>query len=472
MHIFFYILFLSLYHSAIRLVAQWNPKAKRWVEGRKGLFKRLENALSQNKAPIIWLHCSSLGEFEQGRPVLEKIRKSYPSHKILLSFFSPSGYEVKKDYPGADYIFYLPADSKKNAKRFIQIVNPQLVLWVKYDYWYFYLAELKQKSIPVLLISGAFRKDQPFFKWYGRLHRYMLECFLHLFVQTEESAQLLHQAGLGNNITVSGDTRFDRVLEIAADFEPMNEIEKFCGSDPVIVAGSTWAEDEEELDHYANTHPYIKFIIAPHDVTKERLKEAEELFVNCIRYSRLMLNPTFAKSRESGIAFGKPSATEGVGSLPTGQAGSEEEGNNPTSGIQHPVTSVQQLASSIQHPNVLLIDNIGMLSRLYKYATIAYIGGGFGNDGVHNVLEAAVYGKPIIFGPEYEKYVEAIDLVEKGAAYSIDSAVEIEKLMNDLLADSDWLTESSEAARNYVYNKKGATEKIMRYIQENRLLIS
>jgi len=455
-HIFFYILFLSLYHTAIKLAAQWNPKAKRWVEGRKGLFKRLENALSQNKAPIIWLHCSSLGEFEQGRPVLEKIRKSHPAHKILLSFFSPSGYEVKKDYPGADYIFYLPADSKKNAKRFIQIVNPQLVLWVKYDYWYFYLAELKQKSIPALLISGAFRKDQPFFKWYGRLHRYMLECFLHLFVQTEESAQLLQQVGLGNNITVSGDTRFDRVLEIAAGFEPMREIEKFCGTDPVIVAGSTWAEDEEELDHYANTHPHIKFIVAPHDVTKERLKEAEELFVNCVRYSKLILDTGYSMSPESG-----------VGSLPTGQAGSE-------SGSKHHASTIQQLASSIQqpNPNVLLIDNIGMLSRLYKYATITYVGGGFGNDGVHNVLEAAVYGKPIIFGPEYEKYSEAIDLIEKGAAYSIDSAVEIEKLMNDLLADTDWLNESSEAARNYVYSRKGATEKIICYIQENRLLIS
>jgi len=463
-HIFFYILFLSLYHAAIRLAAQWNPKAKRWVGGRKELFKKLENALSQNKSPIVWIHCPSLGEFEQGRPVLEKIRKSYPSHKILLSFFSPSGYEVKKDYPGADYIFYLPADSKKNARRFIQLVNPQLVLWVKYDYWYFYLAELKQKSIPVLLISGAFRKDQPFFKWYGRLHRYMLECFRHLFVQTEESAQLLKQVGLGNNITVSGDTRFDRVLEIAADFEPMSDIEKFCGADSVIVAGSTWPEDEEELDHYANTHPHIKFIVAPHDVTKERLKEAEELFVNCIRYSRLILNPEYSKSRESGlppVALAK----EGVGSLPTVQAGSESGSIIQTSSVRH-------LASSIQHPNVLLIDNIGMLSRLYKYATIAYIGGGFGNDGVHNVLEAAVYGKPIIFGPEYEKYIEAIDLVEKGAAYSIDSAVEIEKLMNDLLADNDWLKESSEAARNYVYSKKGATEKIMHYIQENRLLIS
>jgi 3-deoxy-D-manno-octulosonic-acid transferase len=426
------------------LVAQWNPKAKRWVEGRKGLFKRLENAFSQNKAPIIWLHCSSLGEFEQGRPVLEKIRKSYPSHKILLSFFSPSGYEVKKDYPGADYIFYLPADSKKNAKRFIQIVNPQLVLWVKYDYWYFYLAELKQKSIPALLISGAFRKDQPFFKWYGRLHRYMLECFLHLFVQTEESAQLLQQTGLGNNITVSGDTRFDRVLEIATNFEPMREIEKFCGNDPVIVAGSTWAEDEEELDHFANTHPHIKFIVAPHDVTEERLKEAEELFVNCTRYSKLILDTGSWKAPQ------------------------------PISSMEHQASSIQQLSSSIQqqNSNVLLIDNIGMLSRLYKYATITYVGGGFGNDGVHNVLEAAVYGKPIIFGPEYEKYIEAIDLVEKGAAYSIDSAVEIEKLMNDLLSDTDWLKESSEAARNYVYSKKGATDKIMHYIQENRLLIS
>jgi 3-deoxy-D-manno-octulosonic-acid transferase len=189
-HLFFYLLFLFVYHSAIRIAARWNPKAKLWVRGRQNVFEKLEKSLAGNQAPVIWLHSSSLGEFEQGRPVLEKIRANYPGYRILLSFFSPSGYEAKKNYGGADIVIYLPPDSKKNARRFIEMVNPQLVLWVKYDYWYFYLAELKQKKIPLLLVSGAFRKNQPFFKWYGRLHRYMLECFQHLFVQTENSARM------------------------------------------------------------------------------------------------------------------------------------------------------------------------------------------------------------------------------------------------------------------------------------------
>jgi 3-deoxy-D-manno-octulosonic-acid transferase len=416
-HIFFYTLFLSVYHFAIRIAARWNPKARAWVNGRTGIFDRLGAALGENKSPLIWLHCSSLGEFEQGRPVLESLRRQYSHYKVLLTFFSPSGYEAKKDYNGADFIFYLPADSRKNARRFITLVQPQLVLWVKYDYWYYYLAELKQKNIPLLLISGAFRASQPFFKWYGRLHRYMLESFRHLFVQTEASAQLLRKIGFGNSVSVAGDTRFDRVLEIANNFQPINAIEKFCETHPVIVAGSTWAEDEEEIDHYANTHPHIRFIVAPHDVTEDRLKEAEELFRKSIRYSAYT-------------------------------------------------------ASSNTDANVLLIDNIGMLSRLYKYATITYVGGGFGKDGVHNVLEAAVYGKPVIFGPEYEKYIEAVELVERGGAYSIESAVEVEKLMNDLLSDVKWLQESGDAARNYVRMKEGATQRIISYIQENRLLTS
>lgn len=427
MHLFFYLLFLFVYHSAIRIAARWNPKAKLWVRGRQNVFEKLEKSLAGNQAPVIWLHSSSLGEFEQGRPVLEKIRANYPGYRILLSFFSPSGYEAKKNYEGADIVIYLPPDSKKNARRFIEMVNPQLVLWVKYDYWYFYLAELKQRKIPLLLVSGAFRKNQPFFKWYGRLHRYMLECFQHLFVQTENSYELLKTIGISRNVTVVGDTRFDRVLEIAENFEPVAGIDSFCDSSPVIVAGSTWLEDEEEIDHYANTNTHIKFIVAPHDISETRLKEAEVLFRNCIRYSRLI-----------------------------------EETNRNNDGDDNKKKGVSA--------NVLLIDNIGMLSRLYKYGTITYVGGGFGNDGVHNVLEAAVYGKPVVFGPEFEKYVEAVELVDEGGAFSIESAVELEKLLNDLMTNAQWLQESSEASRNYVLGKKGATEKILRYIQEKRLL--
>ncbi len=291
MSIILYHIFLWFYRTGIRLIAPWNPKARRWLEGRKGIFEKIALELAQEPAseerPLIWMHCASLGEFEQGRPVLENLRQKAPGARILITFFSPSGYETRKNYAGADHIFYLPLDSRRNARRFIGLVKPQLVLWVKYDYWYYYLQELKKRRIPILLLSGVFRPDQPFFKWYGRLHRYMLESFTHLFVQTEASKKLLGRLGLSENVSVSGDTRFDSVIGIAAAQEPLPLIEAFCGNQAVIVAGSTWEEDEEELDHYANTHPEIRFIIAPHEIEEERLKEVEGLFRYRIRYSEM-----------------------------------------------------------------------------------------------------------------------------------------------------------------------------------------
>jgi 3-deoxy-D-manno-octulosonic-acid transferase len=389
------------------------------------------------KYPVIWMHCSSLGEFEQGRPVLEGLRRRSPGCRIVLSFFSPSGYETKKDYEGADHIFYLPLDSRQHARQFIDLVKPTLVLWVKYDYWYYFLVELKKRNIPVLLISGIFRVDQPFFKWYGRLHRYMLECFTYLFVQTDASKKLLGTLGLSGNVGVSGDTRFDRVIEIAEGGEPLPLIRAFCGDHTVIVAGSTWEEDEEEIDHYANTHPEIRFLIAPHEIDEDRLREVEQLFRHAIRYSVW---------KEAAAGAGKMS-TQGrknIG-LPAGGSGWPE-------------------------PNVLIIDNIGMLSRLYQFATITYIGGGFGDDGVHNVLEAAVYGKPVVYGPVIEKYIEAVELTESGGGIVIDSALEVEKVFNRLLSNPEECRETGEASRNYVYSQKGATERIIGYIQEKRLL--
>jgi 3-deoxy-D-manno-octulosonic-acid transferase len=376
------------------------------------------------KYPVIWMHCSSLGEFEQGRPVVEALRRQSPRARIVLTFFSPSGYTAKKDYEGADYIYYLPLDSQANARRFIDLVKPTLVLWVKYDYWYYFLVELKKRNIPVLLISGIFRADQPFFKWYGRLHRYMLDCFTHLFVQTEASRALLERRRLGERVSVSGDTRFDRVIEIAAEGAPLPLIETFCGGRVVVVAGSTWEEDEEELDHYANTHPEIRFIVAPHEITEDRLVEAERLFRHCVRYS---------------VWVG------GDGGVRTTRMGWPA-------------------------PNVLLIDNIGMLSRLYRYATITYVGGGFGDDGVHNVLEAAVYGKPVVFGPVIEKYIEAVELTESGGGIVIDSALEAEKVFDRLLHDPRECREIGEASYQYVDSKKGATEKIVRYITMQKML--
>lgn len=424
MHLFFYNIFLLVYNAALRIAAIWNPKARLWLAGRKGgvpgsgfRVLGLENAKHETrntKPDVVWMHCASLGEFEQGRPLLEEIKKQYPHAKILLTFFSPSGYEVRKDYSGADQVMYLPMDSKKAAREFLDVAQPSLVLWVKYEYWYYFLTELKKRNIPTLLVSGIFRKDQPFFKWYGRLHRYMLESFTHFFVQTSGSQELLRQISFVNNVTVSGDTRFDRVISIAENFSPVKTVEDFCGNHPVIVAGSTWIDDEEELDHYANTHPEIRFIIAPHEVHEEHIKQIEKLFKRSVRFSAL-------KNTDA---------------------------------------------------NVLIIDNVGMLSKLYRYATITYVGGGFGEDGVHNVLEAAVYGKPVVFGPEYDKYIEAVELEETGGAFSIENALQLEERMNTLLQDEAQYKLACEAARNYVYAKKGATAAILLYVQEKRLLTS
>ncbi|HEY4207327.1 MAG TPA: glycosyltransferase N-terminal domain-containing protein [Puia sp.] len=423
--IIFYHVFLWFYRLGIGLITPWNKKAKSWLEGRKDLFPRMQAELNSKentniKFPTIWMHCSSLGEFEQGRPVIERLRIQSPYCRIIISFFSPSGYEARKDYKGADHIFYLPLDSRKNARTFIDLIKPDLVIWIKYDYWYYFLVELKKREIPTLLVSGVFRPGQPFFKWWGRLHRYMLECFTWLFVQTETSRQLLEGLGFSANVSIGGDTRFDRVIEIAGNQEALPAIEAFCQGRTVIVAGSTWEEDEEELDHYANSHPDIRFIIAPHEIDEPRLKEVEHLFRNKIRYSEW---------------------TKGT-PLPSGR----------------------------QTPNVLIIDNIGMLSRLYQYATITYVGGGFGDDGVHNVLEAAVFGKPVIFGPVIEKYIEAVELVDCGGGIVIDSALEAESVFRRLLNDEEEYGHICQASRDYVYSKRGATAQIVDYIDRQGLL--
>src|ERR1019366_8722842 len=240
-----------------------------------------------NTHKTIWVHCSSLGEFEQGRPLIELIKKQYPAFKILLTFFSPSGYEIRKDYKNADWIYYLPMDSPNNAKRLLDIVRPHLILFVKYEFWYYYLNEIKKRQIPLLLVSGIFRQNQPFFAWYGNFHRNMLRNFTHIFVQNETSVTLLTNIGFKQNISISGDTRFDRVIEIADAFDNMPLIENFVAQNQVIVAGSTWTEDDEELDHYANTHPEIKFIIAPHDIDEDRIKECLLLYKNSILFSQL-----------------------------------------------------------------------------------------------------------------------------------------------------------------------------------------
>jgi 3-deoxy-D-manno-octulosonic-acid transferase len=408
---------LQLYPAGIRFASLWNNKAKLWISGRKK-FPIINS--TDNKKQTIWMHCASLGEFEQGRPLIENIRHEYPECNIVITFFSPSGYEIQKHFKGADYIFYLPADSPSHAKRFIELINPQLVLWIKYEYWYYYLQELKRKNIPVLLISGAFRKDQPFFKWYGKLWKKMISCFTYYFVQTEISKYLLESLNI-KNVSISGDTRFDRVIAISENFEELPLIKEFCGNSKVIVAGSTWEDDEAELTHYVKINPDIKFIIAPHEVDKENLRDVKKAFAGSILYSEW-------------------------------------------------ITDNRQPTTDNRPLNCLIIDNIGMLSKLYRYADITYVGGGFGDDGLHNILEAAVYGKPVIFGPELDRNEEAEELIDCGGGITISNALELEKTLTHLFNNKDELEKSSAASRNYVYSKAGATKIIMDCIQENRLL--
>lgn len=413
---FAYILFIRLYPLAAKISGIFNKKARLWVAGRQNIFTTIQTALQNDKHKKIWVHCSSLGEFEQGLPLIEELKKKYPFCAVVLTFFSPSGYENEQHNKIAEHVFYMPMDGPENAKKFYDIVQPVLVVFVKYEFWYYYLSEAKRRDIPLLLVSGIFRKSQPFFAWYGDFHRQMLQCFTHLFVQTEGTLRLLNSIDV-INASVSGDTRFDRVLEIAEDFKSVPGIDTFIVGKKVIVAGSTWLEDDEALDHYANTYKEYCFIIAPHDIGEGRLKECESLYKNCIRYSAL-----------------------------------------------------QTLRGLTQQPTILLIDNIGMLKYLYKYADICYVGGGFGGDGVHNVLEAAIYNKPVVFGPEYEKYIEAVELIDKEGAFSVENALELEEMLNELFEDTDLYAYCASAAGNYVRSKTGATAGVMEYIQENRLL--
>ena len=437
MGLIFYTLFLRLYSIGIRIASLWNDKASLWIKGRKNIFETIRKRLHNAQPPThisqtIWMHCASLGEFEQGRPLIEKVREDYPSHKIVITFFSPSGYEIQKNYKGADYVFYLPQDSSSNAKKFIELIDPTLVLWVKYEFWYYYLQELKKKNIPTLLIAGAFRESQPFFKWYGKFWRQMLTCFTYYFVQNESSKTLLEDINI-KNVSVSGDTRFDRVITIAESFDDIPCLKEFCGDNKVIVAGSTWEDDEAELIHYAKINPGMKFIIAPHEIDKENLSDVKKEFTGSIFYSEYVLK---VKRETLDVS-------------------------NETS---------SHISSLTFTGNCLIIDNIGMLSRLYKYADIAYVGGGFGYEGLHNILEAAVYGKPVLFGPGIDKNFEAQELIECGGGIIIKNALDLEKVLTHLYTNEDELQRRGVAAKNYVYSNAGATKKIMEYIQEKRLL--
>lgn len=431
-----YSIFIRLYFFAIQLASLWNSKAKEWIKGRKNLFEELKQKIKSTDK-IIWIHCASAGEFEQGKPVIEKLKQSYPHHKILVSIFSPSGYGSAKKYPYADIVTYLPLDTRMNAKRFIVITKPELVIFVKYEYWYHHLSEIAFHHIPLIMVSAIFRKDQLFFKWYGKFYRQMLFLFRHIFVQDESSLVLLKENNL-EHCSISGDTRFDRVKKIANQFSEIPFIKEFIGESKVIVAGSTWPDDEKILTEYVKTNK-VKIIVAPHEIKQDHLLQIQKNFPDCIRYSEL-----------------KNVLSENVTDQMFWNAINEQ---------QHAA-----IEKNLAKAKTLIIDNVGMLSRLYHYATITYVGGGFKKSGIHNTIEAAVYGKPVFFGPNYEKFKEARDLIQAGVAFTISSFQELKIKMDHLLNDPEQLLKAGEASKTYVENNVGATNTILQFIQENRLL--
>lgn len=400
---------IRLYSFLLHIAAIFNPKAKLFVNGRKNIWSQIANKINPNDKPI-WFHFASLGEFEQGRPVLEALKNRNPEQKIIVTFFSPSGYEIRKNYALAD-VFYLPLDIRKNAARFIELVNPQQAIFTKYEFWFHYFNELHKQQIPLYLISGIFRPNQTFFKWYGGFYTNMLNYISHFFVQNEESVSLLKSIGI-NNISLSGDTRFDRVYENAHHPKALPLIEQFCGDDNVFIAGSTWLPDERLLVALIEKNPDWKFIIAPHEIGGAHIQEIERLFPKAIKFS--VVSP-----------------------------------------------QLNQTLPQISNLNyqILIIDNIGMLSSLYQYGKLAYIGGGFGV-GIHNTLEAAAFGLPVIFGPKYDKFQEAKHLIAIGAAKSISSENELIVAFENFKENE----KSSAAAKKYVEQKKGATEMIIKKI--------
>lgn len=373
------------------------------LKGEKECFDRLQNLNSGDK--VAWFHCASLGEFEQGRPLIEEVKKQFPEYKILLSFYSPSGYESKKDYALADYVVYLPNDTKSNAKKFVKKVNPDLIFFIKYEFWYNYISALKGRRL--FQVSLILRQNQYFFSWYGKWFAKQLKNFEHFFVQNQQTANLLNKIGY-KNVTISGDTRFDRVMTIANNAKSFTEIEKFCeGNQKIILAGSSWLADEKIIQQ-AVKNLDIKLIIAPHVVGENHINEIQQLFPEAILYS--------------------------------------------------------ELANNDKKSNILIINCIGILSNLYQYCDIAYIGGGFGV-GIHNTLEAATFGKPICFGTNYHKFQEAIDLINLKAAYSISNQEELKQVLETLLNNEKIYNQSAEASKDYVKTKIGACKKIIEYLK-------
>lgn len=411
-----YFLGLLLYKTAATIIAPFNTKAKKWVKGQWRLQKKIRMAINNRdgKQKIMWVHCASLGEFEQGRPVIEAFREKYPDYKILLTFFSPSGYEVRKNYDKADWVFYLPLDIYPNAKRFIKTVNPSIVLFVKYEFWFHYLSVLKKNNIPTYLISAIFRTDQEFFRSYGGFARKMLKCFTHLFVQNERSVELLKSINI-TNVTRAGDTRFDRVHQLVSQAVEIPAIEKFKTDKPLLIAGSTWPDDEELIVAYLNSHNNLQLVIAPHEVNEAHISSITKLFQGkkIIRYTQI-------------------------------------KGNE-----------------NLSEYDVLVIDTIGLLMSAYRYGDWAYIGGGFNKSGIHNTLEAATFGLPVVFGPNYQKFMEAKGLIKIEAGFGITVQAQLNAIFDLLLTDQDFRKQAGAKSRAYVEQNLGATNTIINSIIVN-----
>ena len=403
-----YNLGISLYAGGIRLAALWHGKARLWSEGRRNIFERMEAAVRPSDR-IVWVHAASLGEFEQARPIIERLRAEHPEYKILLTFFSPSGYEVRKNYQGVDYIFYLPIDTPRNARRFLDAAHPEIAIFVKYEFWLNLLRDLRRRKVRTYIVSAIFRRNSIFFRPYGGMWRQALESFDVMFVQNEESKRLL--AGLGfDNVIVAGDTRFDRVAEIAKAAKHIDVIERFKGDKRVFVAGSTWGPDEELLIRLINDNPDIKFIVAPHEMDESRMARlAAEIKGGTLRYTQCTPHTSYGPKQ------------------------------------------------------LLILDTVGLLSSVYSYATWSYIGGGFGV-GIHNTLEAATFGLPVAFGPNYQKFKEARDLVTLGAARSINDYDELRAWFVPLRDNEEFLQKTSRIAKDYTTRHQGATGIIVRTI--------
>lgn len=405
--LFTYHIVIKFYYAFVWLASLFNKKAALWINGRKNIaIKPLKGCA--------WFHFASLGEFEQGRPVLEALKAKYPAKLIVVTFFSPSGYEIRKNTPLADAVYYLPLDTAANARHFIDTLQPEMAIFTKYEYWYHFFNELDKRDIPLYIISGIFRPGQVFFKWYGGLHRKMLGMVSHFFVQDEDSKQLLANLKI-TNVTVSGDTRFDRVWENAQNPKELPVIAAFKAGQKVFVAGSTWPKDEELLTQLISLYPNWKFIFAPHEIGEEKIDHLMSLL-----------------PENESVRFSK----------------------------------ISHLKSHVSNLRVLVIDNIGMLSSLYQYGEVAYIGGGFGA-GIHNTLEAAAFGLPVVFGPNYQRFREARELIALNAGTSINNADELKQVANRLMNDEEYQASASAKIKTYVRENTGATASIISSISVN-----